>query len=149
MYPGGALVEGTTNSTLAYDTSGRLWLVWYALALGNGTPAGLYMEQLNPATGATAAGAAPQLVPDSSSTAAGQALTLACNSICHIIYAPDGSKTELVSWSPGQADPVTVLQTAANTFTSLIGAAAAPDGRIWVVVPARRLLDRADRRPAR
>jgi len=131
--PGNALLEGTTNSTLAYDTSGRLWLAWYALALGYGTPAGLYMEQLNPATGATEPGAAPQLVPDSSSPTAGQTLTLACNSICHIVYPPNGSKTELVSWSPGQAAPVTVLQIGTHAFASLIGAAAAPDGRIWVV----------------
>jgi hypothetical protein len=60
-------------------------------------------------------------------------LTLACNSICHIVYPPNGSRTELVSWSPGQAAPVTVLQIGAHAFASLIGAAAAPDGRIWVV----------------
>jgi hypothetical protein len=132
-YPGGALLEGTTGSTLAYDTSGRLWLVWYALALGNGTPAGLYMEQLNPATGATAPGAAPQLVPDSSNVLDAAKLTLACNSICHIVYPPNGSKTELDSWAPGQATPVTVFEVAPHAFASLIGAAAAPDGRIWIV----------------
>jgi hypothetical protein len=131
-YPGGALLEGTTNSTLAYDTTGRLWLVWYALALGNGTPAGLYMEQLNPATGATAPGAVPQLAPDSSHVADADKLTLACNSICHIVYPPNGSKTELASWAPGQATPVTVFQAPPHAFTSLIGAAAAPDGRVWL-----------------
>jgi hypothetical protein len=131
-YPGDALLEGTTDSTLAYDTSGRLWLVWYALALGNGTPAGLYMEQLNPATGATAPGAAPQLVPDSSSALDAEKLTLACNSVCHIVYPPKGSKTELDSWAPGQATPVTVFEVAPPAFAALIGAAAAPDGRIWI-----------------
>jgi hypothetical protein len=131
-YPGGALLEGTTNSTLAYDTSGRLWLVWYALALGNGTPAGLYIEQLNPATGATAADAVPQLAPDSSNVVDAAKLTLACNAVCHIVYPPNGSKTELVSWAPGQAAPVTVFQAPAHAFTSLIGATAAPDGRIWL-----------------
>ena len=103
------------------------------MALGNGTPAGLYMEQLDPATGATEPGATAELVPDSSSPADGQTLTLACNATCHIIYAPDGSKTELVSWAPGQSDPTTVLHSAPHTFTSLIGAVAAPDGRVWVV----------------
>jgi hypothetical protein len=131
-YPGGALLEGTTNSTLAYDTTGRLWLVWYALALGNGTPAGLYIEQLNPATGAAIPGAVPQLAPDSSNVLDADKLTLACNTVCHIVYPPNGSKTELVSWAPGQTTPVTVFQAPAHAFTSLIGASAAPDGRIWL-----------------
>jgi hypothetical protein len=132
-YPSGVFLEATTNSTLAYDTSGRLWLAWYGLPVSTaGT--GVYLEQLNPASGAPVPGATPQLAPDSTNTANSQTMRLACNSICHVIYQPGSSKTELVSWAPGQAAPVTVVAIdTPHAFMSIIGAAAAPDGHLWVV----------------
>jgi hypothetical protein len=132
VYPEGTLLEATTASTLAYDTSGRLWLAWYGISLGGDVGDGLFMEQLNPATGAPVVGATAQLVPDSGSPADAGNLLLACNSICHIVYPPTGAKTKIVSWAPGESQPVTIIDVGAHAFMSPLGAAAAPDGRIWV-----------------
>lgn len=132
-YPSGVLFEGTTNATVAYDTSGRLWLAWYGLPLSNaGT--GVFLEQLNPATGAPEPGSTPQPAPDSTGEANASTMKLACNAICHVIYEPGSSTNERVSWAPGQAAPVTVLDVSTpHADSELLGAAAAPNGQIWIV----------------
>jgi hypothetical protein len=132
-YPPGVLLEGTTNATVAYDTSGRLWLAWYGLPL-SAAGTGVFLEQLNPATGAPEPGATPQLAPDSTAEANSDSMKLVCNAICHVIYQPGSSKNEMVSWAPGQTAPATVLDiTAPHAFSNLVGAAAAPNGQIWIV----------------
>ncbi len=132
-YPSGVVFEATTNATLAYDKSGRLWLAWYGLPVSSGGT-GVFLEQLNPATGGPEPGATPQLAPDSTNSANSQTMRLACNSNCHVVYQRGSSKNELVSWAPGQTAPVTVLDiTTPHAFLNFIGAAAAPDGRLWIV----------------
>lgn len=121
------------TSKLARDTTGRLWLAWYQNS-GDGSAGGIYLLQLDPATGAPAAGATPQLAPRSQQA---NALTLACNVICHVVYAPGSSTTELVSWAPGQPAPVVVASVhSPHQGVFALSAAAAPDGRIWIVYVA-------------
>jgi hypothetical protein len=131
-YPAGVLFESASNATLAYDRSGRLWLAWYGLPVSPAAT-GVFLEQLNPATGAPESGATPQRAPDSTNEVNAQTIRLACNAICHVIYQPGSARNELVSWAPGQAAPVTVIDiTTQHAFMSVLGAAAAPDGRLWI-----------------
>jgi hypothetical protein len=132
-YPSGVTFEGTTNPTLARDSSGRLWLAWYGLPI-SGAGTGVFLEQLNPATGAPVAGATPQLAPDSTAEANADAMRLACNSTCHVVYESESSKNDYLSWAPGQAAPDTVLDVpGTHAFADLIGVAAAPNGHMWIV----------------
>ncbi len=134
-YPNGVTLEFTTDATLATDSTGRLWLAWYGSSgSGSGSSHGIYLLQLDPATGASLPTATPQLAPESSNAPADETIALACNSICHVVYTPGGSTTELVSWAPGQAAPITVVQgTTAHTEVIGLAAAAASDGQLWVV----------------
>jgi hypothetical protein len=132
-YPNGVTLEITTDATLATDSTGRLWLAWDGQSSDSST-AGIYLLQLDPETGASLPTATPQLAPDSTGASNAGTIALACNSICHVVYAPNGSTTRLVSWAPGQAAPVTVVDdTAAHAYVIGLTAAAAPDGQLWVV----------------
>ena len=132
-YPNGVTLEITTDATLATDSTGRLWLAWDGDS-GDGSSSGIYLLQLDPETGASLPTATPQLAPDSTSASDDGTLALACNTICHVVYAPGGSTTQLVSWAPGQATPVTVVDdTAAHAYVIGLTAAAASDGQLWVV----------------
>ena len=133
-YPNGVTLEFSTDATLATDSSGRLWLAWDGSSGADSSSRGIYLLQLDPATGASLPTATPQLAPESSNTPADEAMALACNSICHVVYAPGGSTTQLVSWAPGQAAPITVVQdTAAHTDVIGLAAAAAANGQLWAV----------------
>jgi len=135
-YPNGVTLEITTDATLATDSTGRLWLAWDGDS-GDGSSSGIYLLQLDPETGASLPTATPQLAPDSTSASDDGTLALACNTICHVVYAPGGSTTQLVSWAPGQATPVTVVDdTAAHAYVIGLTAAAASDGQLWVVYEA-------------
>ncbi|HEX4011613.1 MAG TPA: VWD domain-containing protein [Solirubrobacteraceae bacterium] len=132
-YPNGVTLEFTTDAKLATDSTGRLWLAWDGQSSAGGAR-GIYLLQLDPETGASLPTATPQLAPDSSGVTNAAALALACNSICHVVYTPGGSATRLVSWAPGQAAPVTVVDdTAAHAYVIGLAAAAAADGHLWVV----------------
>ena len=116
---------------IAYDRSGRLWLAWYVL--GDSSTTGLYMLQLDPATGAAAGGATTQHAPGSRAGSTGGGPVLACGQTCRLVYraeTPDGGiGRSLVSWAPGEAAPTTITADPASPL--LLGAAAAPDGRLW------------------
>jgi hypothetical protein len=131
-YPSGVSLEVTSDATLASDTSGRLWLAWSGDD-SDGSAGGIYLLQLDPETGAALPSATPQLAPESDNIANDGSLGLACNSICHVVYAPNGSTTKLVSWAPGQAAPVTVVDAPSHEYLAVLTAAAAPDGQLWVV----------------
>lgn len=132
VYPAGTVLEIATDSTLAYDSSGRLWLAWYGSPVTG--PGGIYLLQLDPATGATVPLGTPQLAPDSASASNDGPVKLACNSICHVVDSPGKSTTQIVSWAPGQSAPVTLVNlTTPHAFLSPLAAAAAPDGQVWVV----------------
>ncbi len=134
-YPNGVTLEFSTDATLATDSTGRLWLAWDGSSDSGGTSShAIYLLQLDPATGASLPTATPQLAPESSNTPADEQMAVACNSICHVVYAPSGSTNQLVSWAPGQAAPITVVQdTAAHTDVIGLAAAAAPNGQLWAV----------------
>ena len=97
-YPNGAALEFTTDATLATDSTGRLWLAWEGESSATSSR-GIYLLQLDPETGASLPAATPQLAPDSSAVSNAGTLALACNSICHVVYAPSGSTAR---WCPGR-----------------------------------------------
>jgi len=134
-YPNGVTLEFTTDATIATDSTGRLWLAWYGTSgAGSSSSRGIYLLQLDPATGASLPTATPQLAPGSANAPADEAIAVACNSICHVVYSPSGSTTQLVSWAPGQAAPITVVQdSTAHAEVIGLAAAAASNGQLWVV----------------
>jgi hypothetical protein len=133
-YPNGVTLELTTDATLATDSTGRLWLAWDGQSSDNTSTRGIYLLQLDPETGASLPTATPQLAPDSTNVANAGNLALACNSICHVVYSPSGSTGRLLSWAPGEAAPVTVVNdTAPHAYVIGLTTAAASDGQLWVV----------------
>ncbi len=122
------------NPALGQDASGRLWVAWYSNATGN---IGIYLLQLDPATGAPAAGATPQHVPQSESPANnGFHLALACAASCRIVYGAQTSPTaalRLASWAPGEgASPTNIGGGARLSLGLPLTAAYRADGRLWV-----------------
>jgi hypothetical protein len=130
--PAGSAPAG---ATLARDTTGRLWLAWYADTLKASTSF-IFLLQLDPETGAPLPGATAIQVPQSNGSLGGAQIAMACNAICHVVYTPGGAAssrlTRLVSWAPGQAAPVTVATARAGGAVYFPAAAAAPDGRLWI-----------------
>jgi hypothetical protein len=118
-----------SDPALAYDSSGRLWLAWYA---DGNTPlqAGLYLLQLDPATGSAAGAATAIHVPQSSSEDLGERIALACTTVCRVVYVDRGG-SRLLTWAPGDAAP-TVAVSGSNHLSDPAAAYAA-DGRLWVV----------------
>jgi hypothetical protein len=122
------------NPALGQDASGRLWVAWYSNATGN---VGIYMLQLDPATGGPAAGATPMQVPQSESPANnGFHLALACAATCRIVYGAQTSPTaqlRLASWAPGEgASPTNIGGGARLSLGLPLTAAYRADGRLWV-----------------
>ena len=67
---------------MARDNAGNLWIAWYSNATG---ATGVYLQQLNPATGAPIG--APALAPNSESSNNNSFGTnLACAATCRVIY---------------------------------------------------------------
>jgi len=125
--PGDAYVP-----TLAYDATGRLWLAWY---LGTSTASGLYLLELDPATGDVLPGATAQLAPGSSNVFNNNLrLPLACAQTCRFVYLDN--QDQLISWAPGEAQPTVTLAKRVDGV-SKPAAAYAPDGRLWVTWRAR------------
>ncbi len=113
---------------LRYDRSGRLWLAWYS---DGNTPseAGLYMLQLDPATGQPLSGASPLHAPGSGSSDSPERLALACAQVCRLVYQ-DRTGTRLLSWGPGETAATTVLS--GTDQLSYPAATYTPDGALWI-----------------
>jgi hypothetical protein len=119
--------------TLRLDAMGRLWIAWY---YSGQTTKGIYLQQLNPATGLPLA--PPALAPLSddidNNTLVGVAL--ACASTCRVVYgvAPTGTtRDDIVSWAPGEALPTTIASLAGTGVGAgrVLAAAYRADGRLW------------------
>jgi hypothetical protein len=117
---------------LALDAAGHLWIAWYSNATG---ATGIYVQQLDPATGAPIAAAAK--APDSESSNNNSFGTaLSCAATCRVVYgdSPAGAATDkIVTWWPGAA-PVTVADLAGTNQGAgrVLTAAYRADGRLWV-----------------
>ena len=67
---------------MALDSAGHLWIAWYSNATGR---TGMYVQQLDPATGAPIG--APALAPNSESSNNNSFGTaLACAATCRVVY---------------------------------------------------------------
>jgi hypothetical protein len=116
--------------TLAYDHSGRLWLAWYAAA-NDQAHSGLYLLQLDPATGEPLAGVTPFLAPLSYSSNTPR-LGLACAATCRLVYIDSSSHGHRVlSWEPGDHAPTTVATSPTGDFQTPT-AGYRSDRRLWV-----------------
>jgi hypothetical protein len=122
------------NPALATDAAGGVWLAWYS----NVGPAGLFLQAIDPATGAAIG--APQRVPGSESVANNTAQRVAlvgdpAGSGARVVYATQasvGAPLRLVSWSPGEGAPVTVARPRSLSLNVYLAAARHADGRLWV-----------------
>jgi hypothetical protein len=118
---------------LALDSAGHLWIAWYSNATG---ATGLYVQQLDPTTGAPAG--APALAPASASVDNNSfATVLVCAATCRLVYgnsSPAGSVDAVVSWWPGQTAPTTIasLTGTGQNAGRVLTAAYRADGRLWV-----------------
>ena len=118
---------------LARDSSGRIWIAWYASGAG-GT--GIYVQQIDAVTGLPIG--APVAAPDSQGVDNNSFGTaLACAATCRLVYgdAPTGSNTNrLVSWWIGQAAPTQIADFAGSGETAgrVVADAYRSDGRLWI-----------------
>jgi hypothetical protein len=118
---------------LALDSAGHMWIAWYSNA---NAATGLYVQQLDPATGAPLS--PPVKAPDSDSVynnSFGSALT--CAATCRIVYGISpaaGTTNTVVSWWPGASAPTTIASLAGTTQPAgrVLTAAYRADGRLWV-----------------
>jgi hypothetical protein len=118
---------------LALDSAGHLWIAWYSNATG---ATGLYVQQLDPATGAPLS--PPVKAPESESVynnSFGSALT--CAATCRLVYGNSpaaGPTNTVVSWWPGASAPTAIASLAGTTQPAgrVLTAAYRADGRLWV-----------------
>jgi hypothetical protein len=112
---------------LAVDSAGHLWAAWYSSGASNG----LYVQQLDPATGQPMG--APAFAPSSNNIDNNaQGTALSCAATCRLVYIvePSGAPSgELVSWWIGQAAPTKI---ASLPDTGVFSDAYRSDGRLWV-----------------
>ena len=108
-------------------------MAWYSNASGN---IGIYLLQLDPATGGPLAGAQPTKVPQSESPANnGFHLALACAAACRIVYGAQtapAAPLRLASWAPGEGGPTNIGGGARLSLGLPLTAAYRADGRLWV-----------------
>lgn len=119
------------HPALGRDGTGRVWVAWYSNATGH---VGIFVQQLDPATGAPAGPFA--LVPQSASVANNDNhLALACGAAtCRIAYATQVNPTaplRVSSWAPGESAPTIVAVPGSLGLDGSFGAAIRPDGRMW------------------
>jgi hypothetical protein len=118
---------------MALDGAGHLWIAWYSNATG---ATGIYVQQLDPVTGAPAS--APTLAPESESSNNNSFSTnLACGATCRLVYGnspPAGPANAIVSWWPGQSAPTTIASLAGTSQSAgrVLTAAYRADGRLWI-----------------
>ena len=113
------------------DAMGRYWLALYSNAPG---ATGLWLGQLDPATGAPLG---PLAKAPGSELAANNRVdqtTLACATACRLVYQGTAASGEtdgrLLSWTVGEAAPIVI--TTGLTHTEYWTAAYRTDGRLWV-----------------
>jgi hypothetical protein len=117
---------------MALDGSGHLWIAWYSNATG---ATGVYLQQLDPATGAPIG--APAQAPNSeSSNNNSVGVNLACAATCRVVYGNSpaaGPSNTIVSWWPGQT-PTTIANLAGTSQGAgrVLATAYRADGRLWV-----------------
>jgi|tagenome__1003787_1003787.scaffolds.fasta_scaffold20879217_1 hypothetical protein len=117
---------------MALDTAGHLWIAWYSNATG---ATGVYLQQLDPATGAPVG--TPALAPNSESSNNNSfGVNLACAATCRVVYGNSpaaGPANTIVSWWPGQT-PTTIanLATTGQGAGRVLATAYRADGRLWV-----------------
>lgn len=122
------------NPALARDAAGGIWLAWYS----NVGPAGIFIQAIDPATGAAVGNR--ERVPGSESVANNTAQRLAlvgdpAGSGARVVYATQSSAAgplRLVSWAPGEAAPTTVARPRNLPLNVYVAAARHADGRLWV-----------------
>jgi hypothetical protein len=115
------------NRAMARDGAGNVWMAWYDLDHG------VVLRQLDSLTGVpigvTAIAPSSNLIDN-----AGSRIALACNPVaagCSVVYeAPD--QHHLLSWSPGETAPTTVVTIATDSSLGAWHAAYRADGRLWV-----------------
>ena len=117
---------------MALDSAGHLWIAWYSNATG---ATGMYVQQLDPVTGAPIGAPAPAPNSESSNNNSFSA-NLACAATCRLVYGNSpaaGPANAIVSWWPGQA-PVTIANLAGTGQSAgrVLAAAYRADGRLWV-----------------
>jgi hypothetical protein len=117
------------DATLAHDSSGRLWLAWYAQTRDRSTN-GQWMLQLDPTGSGPAPGATPQHAPASGISFGNiDAPSLVCGQSCRIVYK-DSSQNRIDIWGPGQRTPSTVVIDPGQVTEPT--AAYTASGRLWV-----------------
>jgi hypothetical protein len=117
---------------MALDSAGHLWIAWYSNATG---ATGMYLQQLDPVTGAPMGAPAPAPNSESSNNNSFGA-NLACAATCRLVYGNSpaaGPADTIVSWWPGQA-PVTIANLAGTGQSAgrVLATAYRADGRLWV-----------------
>jgi hypothetical protein len=118
---------------MALDSAGHLWIAWYSNATG---ATGMYLQQLDPVTGAPLA--PPVLAPASESVNNNSfGSVLACSASCRLVYGNSpaaGPADTIVSWWPGQATPTAIANLAGSGQGAgrVLTAAYRADGRLWV-----------------
>ena len=91
------------GATLAHDSSGRLWLAWYAQT-HNPSTNGQWMLQLDPTGAGPAPGAAPQHAPDSGLSFGTSTDRRSCATVCRIVYK-DSSQNRIDLWARASGPP--------------------------------------------
>lgn len=120
------------NPAIGRDGTGRVWVAWYSNATGQ---VGIFLQQLDPATGGPIG--APVLVYQSASVSNNTShLALACGPVsCRIAYlqqsTPAGAQ-RVVTWAPGEAAPTAVTPPLSIGVNGNLAAAFRADGRLWV-----------------
>ena len=125
------------NPVFGRDQAGRYWLAFYSNAPG---ATGLYLGQLDPATGALLGPGAKAPSSEAVDNNRIDQTAMACAATCRLIYmgtAGDGTLTDgrLLSWAAGEAAPTVVTTGIVTTGfeRSLYWSAAyRSDGRLWV-----------------
>ena len=119
---------------LGRDGAGRYWLAWYEDARAPG-PDGLYLAQMDPATGGLIG--APALAPVSSGISnVSLSIALACGPAnCRLVYHETGATGtdtgRLLTWAPGES--AATVAVAGTDASSNLSAAYRADGRLWIV----------------
>lgn len=119
------------NPAIGRDGTGRVWVAWYSNATGQ---VGIFMQQLDPATGGPIG--APTLVYQSASVSNNTShLALACGpAACRIAYLLQSTVAgpqRVATWAPGDAAPTLVTPPLSVGVNGNLAAAFRADGRMW------------------